>query len=119
MRFLIDVCVGTAVAEFLIRAGHDVAQVRDADCRMDDQEILEQAQQQERILVTLDKDFGVLVFREGLSHAGIIRLPDVRRGRRVSIMGQILERHGKDLEEGAIVTVTRHLMRVRRRSSGR
>jgi predicted nuclease of predicted toxin-antitoxin system len=39
--------------------------------------ILQQAYDEGRILVTLDKDFGELVIMQQLPHAGLIRLVDL------------------------------------------
>ena len=114
MRFLIDVCVGVRVAEDLIRSGHDVALVSDTDKRMGDHEVLELAQRQERILVTIDKDFGRLIFLDGQKHAGLLRLPDIRSSQRVVLVQKVLKKHDEDLEEGAVITVTGHRVRVQR-----
>ena len=59
-----------------------------------------------RVVITIDKDFGKHVFAEGLPHAGIIRLPNVRRTQRLEIVRTVLERHSEALQKGAIVTVT-------------
>ena len=66
-----------------------------------------------RVVITIDKDFGKHVFAEGLPHAGIIRLPNVRRTQRLEIVRTVLERHSEALQKGAIVTVTISKIRIR------
>lgn len=41
------------------------------------------AAREQRILVTIDSDFGLLVFHRNQPHTGIVRLPDVPAGRRI------------------------------------
>jgi Domain of unknown function (DUF5615) len=56
---------GDAV-EALRRLGHDVAWVRTDAPGSKDPEVLQRAAQEERVLVTLDKDFGELAFHARL-----------------------------------------------------
>jgi predicted nuclease of predicted toxin-antitoxin system len=54
---------------------HDVKIVqRDFAVGLSDREILRLAYADQRIVITNDRDFGDLVFREGMSHAGVIYL---------------------------------------------
>jgi predicted nuclease of predicted toxin-antitoxin system len=39
--------------------------------------LLQWAAKEARILVTIDTDFGELIYLENVSHAGLVRLPDV------------------------------------------
>lgn len=74
MKFLLDQDVYVATARFLVALGHDVVSVaRIGLSRARDQEILRSAQEQNRVLVTRDKDFGHLVFVQNLG-AGVIYL---------------------------------------------
>ena len=53
--------------------GHDVAWVREDARGSNDEQILARAQQEERILITFDKDFGELAFRSKLpATSGVI-----------------------------------------------
>ncbi len=60
MRLLLDTCVWGGVRQDLIDAGHDVLWVGDWDEDPGDEEILSRSSRENRILVTLDKDFGEL-----------------------------------------------------------
>ena len=65
---------GDAVAA-LRRAGHDVAWVRTDAPGSTDVEVLARARNEERIVITFDKDFGELAYRAGLPPAaGVILL---------------------------------------------
>lgn len=53
--------------------GHDVVWVREEFPGISDREVLERAQQENRILITFDKDFGELAFHAGLpAECGIV-----------------------------------------------
>lgn len=113
MRFLVDVNIGVSVVNDLIAAGHDVVYVAAIDERMQDPDILKNAATEGRIIITIDKDFGKHVFAGGLPHAGIIRVPNVRREQRVEIVRTVLERYSEALQKGAIVTATMTKIRIR------
>ena len=63
----------------LRRSGHDVLWIREAAPGSSDAAVLSRARDEERILITFDKDFGDLVFHHGLSGSrGIILFRIVR-----------------------------------------
>jgi len=63
VKFLLDQDVYAVTARFLRDLGHDVVQVAQIGLsQAEDEELLEVAQEQERIFVTRDRDFGNLVF---------------------------------------------------------
>jgi predicted nuclease of predicted toxin-antitoxin system len=63
------------VAEALRAAGHDVARASEVgQSRADDDEILQKAIEEKRILVTLDEHFGDWVVLPLSRHPGVIRL---------------------------------------------
>src|SRR6185437_1831363 len=65
MRLLVDVSAGQAVTECLRRLGHEADDVRERDPTMADVDILSWAVAEQRLVVTMDKDFGELVYRSG------------------------------------------------------
>ena len=77
MRFLIDRCAGRLVADWLRKQGHDVVESRELGPDPGDRALLEWAANEGRILITIDTDFGQLIYTENVGHAGLIRLPDV------------------------------------------
>ena len=74
MRLLLDQDVYAVTASFLKDAGHDVVTASEIGCsRESDTQLLVVAQEQGRILVTRDRDFGGLVYLMELG-AGVIYL---------------------------------------------
>jgi predicted nuclease of predicted toxin-antitoxin system len=74
LRFLVDVGVGKKVENWLSEHGYDVQSVRALNPRMPDQEILQIAVTEARMVVTMDKDFGEMIYRSGLAHHGVLLL---------------------------------------------
>jgi len=114
MKFLVDRCAGATLARWLREKGHDVREARGSDPDPGDEELLAQARAEGRVLVTLDKDFGALVFGQGASHCGLVRLPDVPAAQRIALFERLLAAHEKDLSEGAVLTVRGDRVRVSR-----
>jgi predicted nuclease of predicted toxin-antitoxin system len=114
MRFLVDRCAGRRLAEWLKSQGHDVLESRTLGPDPGDRELLEIASEQRRTLITIDTDFGELVYVDRVSHSGIIRLPDVPAQRRIKLMETVLREHFQDLEAGAIITVRGARVRISR-----
>jgi predicted nuclease of predicted toxin-antitoxin system len=73
VKLLIDTCISGAVRDALQAAGHDVVWTGDWPQDPGDDEILNHAHQEQRILITLDKDFGELAVVQARPHSGIIR----------------------------------------------
>jgi predicted nuclease of predicted toxin-antitoxin system len=65
-----------------------------------------------RILVTIDNDFGELIFLENLPHNGLVRLPDLPSRERQLLMQDLLVRYSSDLEDAAIITVRGGRIRI-------
>lgn len=104
MRFLIDRCAGRLLADWLRKQGHDVVEARELGPDPGDKALLDWAAKEARILVTIDTDFGELIYVENLSHAGLIRLPDVPIRERQLIIQDLLMRYKTELQDAAIIT---------------
>ena len=75
MRFLLDENVDARLGAFLVQQGHDVKTIAiDYPQALADNQVLAIALRERRILVTHDRDFGELIFRERRPHAGVILL---------------------------------------------
>ncbi len=72
VKLLIDECTGKRLTILLKNAGYDVLFVGDWKPSASDDEVLQKANEEERILITDDKDFGELVFRLEKPASGII-----------------------------------------------
>ncbi len=67
-----DECAGKKLATHLKDAGYDTIFVGDFSPSALDEDVLKKAEEEGRILVTDDKDFGELIFRLKKSSKGVI-----------------------------------------------
>ena len=114
MKFLVDRCAGSRLAEWLSANGHDVVESRSLGPDPGDLALLQHAAGERRILVTIDTDFGTLIFLQHIHHCGVVRLPDVPAERRIALIAEVLARHSEALESGAIITISGNRIRVSR-----
>jgi len=113
LKVLLDSCVWGGVRKALSDAGHDVVWAGDWTKDPGDQETLDRAHQEQRVLVTLDKDFGELAIVRGLPHSDMIRLVDLSTSEQARISITVLRKYRRELEAGAIITVESTRVRVR------
>lgn len=73
-RLLADECCDGDLVLLLRQAGHDVRYVAEGDAGRGDDEVLQLAVREDRVLLTEDTDFGELVVRLGKPALGIILL---------------------------------------------
>src|SRR5262249_24084702 len=99
MRFLVDECTGPLVANWLRQEQHDVFAVYDQARGAEGDAILQRACAEDRILVTCDKDFGELVFREKRLHRGVIllRLENPNPVNRIAALQRLLAAYADQL----------------------
>lgn len=117
MRFLLDENVDLPLADYLNEHGHDATAVAlDYSRSIKDEEVLEIARAEGRILVTNDKDFGALVYQQQLEHVGVIffRLRDEDIPTKIARLEAVLTHHADALADGAYIVVTDTRIRVRR-----
>lgn len=74
MRFLADENFSLDAVEALHKLGHSVVWIRTESPGISDPEVLSRAQEEDRILLTFDKDFGELAFRTKLPATSCIIL---------------------------------------------
>ena len=113
MNLPLDSCVWGKAAEQLREAGHDVVWIGDWPEDPGDDAILSFANAEDRILVTIDKDFGELAVLRGLPHHGIVRIVNFSARRHAEVCLAALTSHGTELTQGAIVTAEPGRLRVR------
>jgi predicted nuclease of predicted toxin-antitoxin system len=113
MKLLLDTCVWGGAKADMHAAGHDVLWTGDLAQDPGDEEILAQAHREQRVLVTLDKDFGELAIRRGLPHCGIVRLVNISARQQGTVCQHVLPQYGDELIRGAILTVEAGRIRIR------
>jgi len=113
MKFLVDECVGTTAALWLKSSGFDTVSIYDEQCGIKDDAVLHKAVKEDRILITSDKDFGDMIFRDKKFHVGIIllRLLDERPQNKINIIEQIIKNHSHELY-GNFTVATEKLIRI-------
>ena len=115
LRFLIDVSAGRGIEEFLREKGYDTKAVRDIDPGMEDEEIIRIAVSEDRMIITMDKDFGELVYHCSLKHSGVLllRLEDETQSEKVRILKHILDNYSTYLK-GCFCVFQNDRLRIRR-----
>lgn len=105
MRFLVDECTGPLVASWLRQEGHDVFSVFDSARGASDADVLQRSVEEDRILITNDKDFGERVYREGAPHRGVIflRLADERSRVKKAVLRAFLTQYAQELNRRFVV----------------
>lgn len=114
LKFLVDVGVGKAVEDWLRAERYEVMAVRDLDPRMSDSDILPLAVRERCLVVTMDKDFGELVYHCGQPHAGVLllRLEDAPSDEKVAVVKKIIADHADELQ-GHFPVYQNHRLRIR------
>jgi predicted nuclease of predicted toxin-antitoxin system len=72
IKFLADVNVEKPLVDYLLKQGYDIKWVADYDCEMPDEDLLKLANEERRIFITNDKDFGDLIFLQKKLSVGTI-----------------------------------------------
>jgi len=99
MNLLADEGVDKPIVDKLRQDGHEVAYIAEMSPGIDDDTILRQANDSGALLLTLDKDFGELVFRQGLVHAGVIliRLAGLHSSTKAGVVATAIAEHDTEL----------------------
>ena len=115
MNLVADEGVDQAVVERLRDDGHDVLYVAELSPSITDEEVLQHANDRGALLVTPDKDFGELVFRQGRIHPGVvlIRLAGLSNAAKARIVAEVCRDRASELLQ-AFSVVSPGQVRIRR-----
>ena len=99
MRWLVDECVDAALVDLLRQSGHEALYVSEISPRATDIDVMNRAERDHRLLLTEDKDFGDLVFRQARPVPGIvlIRIVAMQRQCKAERLTVAIERFGETL----------------------
>lgn len=116
MRFLLDHDVYAITARYFVTLGHDVRTVAQLGlAEADDEELLSVAKEQDRLLVTRDRDFGNLVFVRALGRGVIyLRILPSTRASVHEELARVLTIHSEEDLKRAFVVVEPGRHRLRR-----
>ena len=115
MNFLADENIDRQIVERLRRDGHSVQFVAEMDPGVGDDIVLTLATARELVLITADKDFGDMVFRQRRDFRSIvlIRLAGLTPDDKATVVASVVERYGAELP-GAFTVIMPRAVRVRR-----
>ena len=113
MKLLLDTGVWGGAKKTFESSGHDVVWTGDWPEDPGDEDILAKANNDGRILVTLDKDFGEIAIVRGKPHSGILRLVNLSANQQGIVCLRVIETYGQVLQSGAIITVEPGRIRIR------
>ncbi len=115
MNFLADESVDRPIVARLRKDGHDVAYVAEMAPGISDLAVLNRATKNQQVLLTGDKDFGDLVYRQKMLNNGVVlfRLEGVTAPDKADIISAVVEKHGQELI-GKFAVVTSTAVRIRR-----
>ena len=115
MRLFADENMARAIVVRLRALGHDVLYASELDPGAADSEWLTKAEADGRIILTADKDFGDLVFRDRMTSHGVVlfrldELPLAARLARVERAWASIEAH----PSGRLIVITPSKVRIRK-----
>ena len=115
MNLRADEGVDRPIVERLRLEGYSILYVAEMQPGIADEAVLDIANQQEAILLTADKDFGLLVFRQQRLNTGVVllRLAGLSLVSKASIVAEALQQHLSELQ-GAFTVIVRGSIRIRR-----
>ena len=109
MKFLFDQSADFRLISHLQERGHDVHVIsRHYPPGLADADVLTIARTERRVLVVADRDFGELIFHQGLVHAGVLFfwLPGANLHTKIDHLNTVLEEYTDELERGEFLVVT-------------
>jgi predicted nuclease of predicted toxin-antitoxin system len=115
MKFLFDQSADLRLMPHLRQLGHDVEAIsQHYPPGLADEDVLAIAREEERLLIVADRDFGELIFHQGLRHAGVIffRLPGATLQTKIEHLNTVLEEYVEELERGEFLVVSPSQIRV-------
>ncbi|HMQ03625.1 MAG TPA: DUF5615 family PIN-like protein [Pyrinomonadaceae bacterium] len=115
MKILADESIESEIIRALRAAGHEVADIKEISPGIDDIEVLSRAAASEAILLTNDKDFGELIYRDRLIASGVIllRFGKLEIKQRIELLKTVLEEQKAKLTRSFTV-VTAVGVRIRK-----
>jgi predicted nuclease of predicted toxin-antitoxin system len=115
MIFLADENIDFPIIQFLRVNECDIKSILEEYPSVDDDFVLNLANEQNRILITSDKDFGELVFRLNKVHHGIIllRLEELSSKEKAKIILQVIQDRKQELINSFTV-ISEKFVRIRK-----
>lgn len=115
MKFLVDESVDRQLVDQLRYDGHEIWYVAEMEPGIPDDDVLDRASNEKAILVTADKDFGELTYRQKRTSMGVIliRLAGLSPAQKAELVSIAINQHLSELENAFTVIVPGSI-RIRR-----
>ena len=116
MTFLADEGVDRQIVDRLRLDGHQVAYVAEMSPGIADEAVLADSRNSASVLITADKDFGELIFRNHQADAGVmlIRLLGLSPAIKATLVSTAIREHAEELP-GSFAVLTAGSIRIRRK----
>lgn len=114
MNFLADESVDRQVVDRLRQDGHPTSSVAEMEPGISDDKVLARSHQEQAVLLTADKDFGELVYRQKRVLHGVVlvRRASLSPERKAEITAAVIREHGNELIH-AFTVITAGAVRIR------
>jgi len=114
VNLLADESVDRQIVDRLRQDGHTVRYIAEMEPGVSDDVVLDLAYQESGLLLTADKDFGELVFRQGRLACGIllVRLAGLSPAGKAEVVSSAISEHSRELP-GAFAVLTPRSLRIR------
>lgn len=115
MNPLADESIDAPIVARVRADGHQVDYVAEMSPSLPDDLVLDRANARKALLITADRDFGELVFRQHRVSPGValIRLAGLSPSLKASVVAQALRARGQEMER-AFSVITAGMVRIRR-----
>ncbi|MEK6943000.1 MAG: DUF5615 family PIN-like protein [Nanoarchaeota archaeon] len=115
IRFIVDENVDFPVVNYLRRKGYSTSSIAEDYPSLEDIKILKIAADEKRVLLTNDKDFGNLVFKEKLKSSGLIllRLGNQSSSAKINALEIIIKNYSDKLL-GNFIVISEDKIRIRK-----
>ncbi len=106
MNFVANEGIDQPIVKLLRQEGHAVWYIAEMSPSISDEEVLQLANDQQAILLTFDKDFGELVFRQNQAAHGVVlfRLHGFAPQEKAKLVLKIAQEHEQELRPSGTVS---------------
>jgi predicted nuclease of predicted toxin-antitoxin system len=117
VKFLADESLDRQIVDRLRQEGHAVKYVAELEPGISDDIVLKMANEEESLLLTADKDFGELVFRQHRLTTGtvLIRLAGLSPDKKAEVVASAIKEHAPELPKTFAVIMPGSI-RIRRQN---
>ncbi|MBM4349836.1 MAG: hypothetical protein FJ106_08110 [Deltaproteobacteria bacterium] len=118
MKFLADESIDRQIVARLRQDGHIVSYIVEMEPGISDDVVFNLANMEAALLLTADKDFGEMVFRQRRFHHGVIlvRVAGISQKSKADIISSAIKKHLSELTQ-AFTVITPKSIRIRQQLS--